>query len=81
MFVLPIVFHIPVVSHILRPFTGHFLRPASGYTLLLPLNHLGLVIRSFAVSLSTVLAWEGTDALFDKYVSQVTLYYQGRRLH
>lgn len=66
--VLPILFKIPVVSHLLRPFTAHFLR---GYTPLLLFTQFPTILRAFLLGITTLASWEVSETLFDTLVSEV----------
>ncbi|KZT25546.1 hypothetical protein NEOLEDRAFT_1202644 [Neolentinus lepideus HHB14362 ss-1] len=65
---LPILFHIPVLRLALRPFATHFLR--GPWTLSLPLRHLELLFRCFALGLSTVATWEVSESIFEAQISE-----------
>ncbi len=66
---LPIFCNFPVVSPILRPFTGHFLK--GPWTMTLPFYHFRLVARAVSLSFSTFLIWEMTDNIFDRVIAEV----------
>lgn len=66
---LPILCNLPVVSSILRPFTGHFLK--GPWTIILPFYHFRLVARAASLSFSTSLIWEMTDNMFDRVIAEV----------
>lgn len=68
--VLPILFKIPVVSHLLRPFAGHFLR---GYTPVLLFTQLPTITRAFFLGITTLASWEVSETLFDASASEVCL--------
>jgi nucleoporin NDC1 len=74
--VLPILFKIPVVSHILRPFTAHFLR---GYTPLLFFTQFPAILRAFFLGITTLASWEVAETLFDNSVSEVHLVLPSKR--
>ncbi|KAF9556859.1 hypothetical protein CPC08DRAFT_72619 [Agrocybe pediades] len=65
---LPLVFKVPIVSSLLRPFAYHFLR--GSWTITLPLLHLPLLVRTWFLAFTTFLNWELTDALFEYVVSE-----------
>ena len=66
---LPILFQIPLVSRLLRPFLGHFLRGRWN------LAHLwwnrALIWHAFLLALTTIGGWEFTESLFDDKVQEV----------
>ena len=66
--VLPILFKIPVVSHLLRPFAGHFLR---GFTPVLLFTQLPTITRAFFLGITTLASWEVSETLFDASASEV----------
>ena len=66
--VLPILFKIPVVSHLLRPFAGHFLR---GYAPVLFFTELPTILRAFFLGVTTLASWEVSETLFDTSTSEV----------
>ena len=66
--VLPILFKIPIVSHLLKPFTAHFLR---GYTPLLFFTQFPAILRAFFLGITTLASWEVAETLFDNSVSEV----------
>lgn len=66
--VLPILFKIPVVSHLLRPFAAHLLR---GYTPLLFFTQFPTILRAFFLGITTLASWEVSETLFDTSVSEV----------
>ncbi|KAF8879244.1 nucleoporin protein Ndc1-Nup [Infundibulicybe gibba] len=65
---LPLLYKLPLLHRLLRPFTAHFLRGPS--TVLLPLYHLPLLLRSWFLALATLLGWESADTIFDVFVTQ-----------
>ncbi len=67
--VLPLLFQLPFVSMLLRPFTAHFLR--GQWTLMLLNRHWSLVSRTFYLALSTVGIWEFAESSFDSIVAEV----------
>ncbi|EGN94543.1 hypothetical protein SERLA73DRAFT_188503 [Serpula lacrymans var. lacrymans S7.3] len=66
--ILPILFKIPILHHLLRPFTAHFLR--GSWTLLMPLRNFSLVLRTLSLGMITLVNWEFAEALFDVYIPQ-----------
>ncbi|KAH7929157.1 hypothetical protein BV22DRAFT_1057443 [Leucogyrophana mollusca] len=68
LFILPVLFRLPVIRSLLRPFTSHFLRGA--WTLTLPMRHFSLELHTFTLGLSTLASWEFAEALFDVYIPQ-----------
>ncbi|PPR07533.1 hypothetical protein CVT26_013557 [Gymnopilus dilepis] len=68
---LPVLYKLPLIPHLLRPFTAHFLR--GQWTVLLPLGNLGLVFRAGCLAYSTFLVWELSDVFFEHVVSEVWL--------
>lgn len=66
--VLPVLFKIPVVSHLLRPFAAHFLR---GYTPVLFFTQLPTILRAFFLGITTLMSWEISETLFDTSTSEV----------
>ena len=67
--VFPIVYQLPLVSWVLRPFTAHFLR--GQWTLMLFSRHWPLITQAFYLALSTVGIWEFAESSFDNIVAQV----------
>lgn len=65
--ILPILFKVPLVSHILRPFAAHFLR---GYTPVLFFTQFPTILRAFALGITTLASWEVSETLFDNSVSE-----------
>ncbi|PFH45653.1 hypothetical protein AMATHDRAFT_8848 [Amanita thiersii Skay4041] len=73
-FTLPILYKLPLLHYLLRPFTAHFLR--GSWTITLPARNFLLLIRSFFLGYSTLLSWEFAEAFFEVYISQpVTVSY------
>ncbi|KAI0367282.1 hypothetical protein BV20DRAFT_970683 [Pilatotrama ljubarskyi] len=66
--VLPLLFQIPLVHRILRPFTAHFLRGA--WTVTLIGRHWSLISRAFYLALTTVGVWEFAESAFDAIVAE-----------
>ncbi|KAI0055711.1 hypothetical protein BV25DRAFT_1903556, partial [Artomyces pyxidatus] len=65
---LPILFKIPGIHLILRPFFAHFLR--GPWTIAMLPWHLPLVWRTFLLGLSTTAGWEFAETLFDEKVQE-----------
>ncbi|KAF9261663.1 hypothetical protein L218DRAFT_905074 [Marasmius fiardii PR-910] len=65
---LPILYRIPVLPLLLRPFTAHFLR--GPWTPLLPLYHYKLLVRAWFLGFTTLANWEFSEALFDSFIFQ-----------
>ena len=61
--VLPLLYQLPFVPVLLRPFTAHFLR--GQWTLMLLTRHWALVTRAFYLAVSTVGIWEFAESAFD----------------
>ena len=69
--ILPILFRIPFLSHLLRPFLAHFLR--GSFTLTLFTKNVGLIFRAFTLGFMSVATWDFAESLFDSYVSDVSV--------
>lgn len=65
---LPVLFRLPLVHLLLRPFATHFLR--GPWTISLPWRHLGLLFRTFFLGATMVATWEVSDGLFDLYIAE-----------
>ncbi|KAI0777424.1 nucleoporin protein Ndc1-Nup [Trametes elegans] len=65
---LPLLFQLPFVHTVLRPFTAHFLRGA--WTITLLTRHWSLVSRAFYLALTTVGIWEFAESAFDAIVAE-----------
>ncbi|KAF8635261.1 hypothetical protein AX15_000484 [Amanita polypyramis BW_CC] len=65
---LPLLYLIPPLPYLLRPFTAHFLR--GSWSLSLPLYHLSLLIRGWFITYTTLLIWEFASVLFELSISQ-----------
>jgi nucleoporin NDC1 len=74
---LPLLFRIPLVSHILRPFLAHFVRGRWG--LLLLWRYRGLAWHNFLLGLTTIGAWEFAENLFDEKVQEVRVLFHMAR--
>ena len=66
--VLPILFKIPIVCHLLRPFAAHFLK---GYTPVLFFTQFPTILRALFLGITTLASWEVSETLFDNSVSEV----------
>lgn len=64
----PILYRLPLLHLILRPFTAHFLR--GPWTIFLPVQHFALLTRSWLLAFSTLATWEVAELLFDSFISQ-----------
>ncbi|KAL5532237.1 hypothetical protein ACEPAF_5806 [Sanghuangporus sanghuang] len=64
---LPVLYRLPVIHSLLRPFVAHFLRPT--YTLSFLWTHIGLIIRAFFLALTSHVLWEVPSSLFDALFS------------
>jgi hypothetical protein len=67
---LPVLYKLPILPLLLRPFTGHFLR--GSYTIFLPFRHLALLSRAWFLGVTTMFIWESSDVLFDAFIPQVS---------
>ena len=67
--IFPLVYQIPLISMLLRPFTAHFLR--GQWTLMLFTRHWPLITRTFYLALSTIGIWEFAESSFDNIVAEV----------
>ncbi|KAI0691477.1 nucleoporin protein Ndc1-Nup [Cytidiella melzeri] len=63
---LPILFKLPIISRLLRPFAAHFLR--GSWSLSLLAKNGGLIFRAWTLGFMTVANWEFADSLFDTVV-------------
>lgn len=68
--VLPVVFRLPVISRLLRPFMAHFLRGSWSLTLLT--RNIPLMFRAWAVGFMTILNWDFAESIFDSIVAEVS---------
>jgi len=75
---LPILFQIPLVSHLLRPFLGHFIR--GRWSLLLLWRNRALAWQSFLLGLTTIGGWEFAECMFDDKVQEVGVLFLPPRL-
>jgi len=67
-FVVPVLFNIPILGAILKIFGGHFLR--GPYTLSLAVTHLPLVIRAWFLAATTAFLWEAAECMFDGVLAE-----------
>ena len=67
--VLPILFQVPLVSHLLRPFLGHFIR--GRWSLVYLWRIRALAWHGFFLGLATIWGWEFAESLFDDKVQEV----------
>ncbi|KAI0300488.1 nucleoporin protein Ndc1-Nup [Multifurca ochricompacta] len=65
---LPLLFHVPLVSHLFRPFLSHFLR--GRWALVHLFRNRGLVWHTFLLGLTTIGEWEFAESLFDNKVQE-----------
>jgi hypothetical protein len=65
----PILFQVPLVSRLLRPFLGHFLR--GRWSLVYLWRNRQLVWHTFLLGVTTVEGWEFAESLFDNKVQEV----------
>jgi nucleoporin NDC1 len=68
---VPTLLKLPLVGQLFRPFLGHVTSRRSEWTLLLPLRHLGLLLRTYALGTTTVATWEIAETLFDGIGAEV----------
>ncbi|KAF9077658.1 nucleoporin protein Ndc1-Nup [Rhodocollybia butyracea] len=64
----PILYKLPLLPLVLRPFTGHFIR--GSFTFILPLSHIGLLFRAWFLGFTTSFLWETSELLFDAVIPQ-----------
>lgn len=69
---LPVIYQLPIVPKLLRPFTAHFLRGPYFFTLLG--RNIGLVWTAFCLGLKTIAIWEFSEEMFDHVVAEVRLF-------
>ncbi|KAI0254464.1 nucleoporin protein Ndc1-Nup [Lactifluus subvellereus] len=65
---LPILFQVPLVSRLFRPFLGHFLR--GRWSLVYLWRNRELVWHTFLLALTTIEGWEFAESLFDDKVQE-----------
>ncbi|TDL20508.1 hypothetical protein BD410DRAFT_899434 [Rickenella mellea] len=63
----PIVYQLPVVHSLLRPFVAHFMRPK--YTLTFLWTHSDLIVRAYFLNVTSMFIWEVTSTLLDVCLS------------
>lgn len=68
---LPVLYEIPFLPIILRPFTAHFLKGSWSVSLLL--WNFTLVFRAWFLAFSTLLTWELVDTFFDNVTEPAAL--------
>ncbi|TDL14209.1 hypothetical protein BD410DRAFT_865598, partial [Rickenella mellea] len=68
--VFPIVYRLPVIHTLLRPFVAHFMRPK--YTLTFLWTHSDLIIRAYFLSVTSMFIWEVSSTLLDVCLSLVS---------
>lgn len=68
---LPIVYKLPILSSLLRPFSAHFLR--GSWTIVLLFQNTDLIRRAFCLGVISFFTWELLDTLFDLNVAKVAL--------
>ncbi|EFI26696.1 hypothetical protein CC1G_15467 [Coprinopsis cinerea okayama7 len=68
MLVLPVVYKLPFLRSLLKPFVNHFTK--GPYTFVLPLKHLTLLIRAWFLGFTTFFLWELSEAMFDGLISE-----------
>ena len=66
---LPMLFQVPLVSRLFRPFLGHFLR--GRWSLVYLWRNRQLVWHTFLLSFTTIEGWEFAESLFDDKVQEV----------
>lgn len=70
---LPVIFRVPLVSRLLRPFAAHFLR--GSWSLALFARNFGLIFRVWALGFMTIASWEFAESMFDSAVAEVNIYF------
>ncbi|KAG6910335.1 hypothetical protein DXG01_011403 [Tephrocybe rancida] len=65
-FSLPLVYKLPLIHNLLRPFTAHFLR--GPWTLSLPFRHIALLLRAWFLAFTTLATWEFANATFETFI-------------
>lgn len=71
---LPILFQIPLVSHLLRPFLGHFIR--GRWSLVLLWRSRALAWQTFLLGVTTIGGWEFAEGVFDDKVQEVRVIFR-----
>ena len=69
--VLPLLFKVPFLSRLLRPFLAHFLR--GSFSLALLTKNSGLIFRAFGFGFVNVAIWDFAESLFDLFVVEVSI--------
>ncbi|KAF5389266.1 hypothetical protein D9757_003532 [Collybiopsis confluens] len=64
----PVIYKLPLLPTVLRPFTGHFVR--GSLTVMLPFSHVGLLFRAWFLGFTTFFLWEISEFLFDVIIPQ-----------
>lgn len=65
----PVIYKLPLLPIMLRPFTGHFVR--GPFTLMLLFSQFGLLLRAWFLGFTTLFIWEISELLFDVIIPQV----------
>jgi nucleoporin NDC1 len=69
--VLPILFQVPLISHLLRPFLGHFIRGRWTRSLVYLWRNRALAWHGLFLGLAMIWGWEFAECLFDDKVQEV----------
>ncbi|KIK69550.1 hypothetical protein GYMLUDRAFT_510341 [Collybiopsis luxurians FD-317 M1] len=64
----PVIYKLPLLPIMLRPFTGHFVR--GPFTLMLLFSQFGLLLRAWFLGFTTLFIWEISELLFDVIIPQ-----------
>lgn len=72
---LALLYRVPVLPVLLRPFTAHFLR--GSWAIALPIKHVGLLGSCVVVGALTTALWEAVFYLFDSFISMPITAAQG----
>ena len=67
---LPILFKIPLLNRVLRPFVAHFTR--GGWTIGLLFKNIGLIGRAGFCGWAMLSLWEFAERVFDTVVAEVS---------
>ena len=70
--VLPVLFKLPLLHRVLRPFLGHYLRHAWSFRSIVS---WGLLIRACSLGSWLTLSWELAESIFDYAVAEVCSYH------
>ncbi|GLB40861.1 putative nucleoporin protein Ndc1-Nup [Lyophyllum shimeji] len=62
----PLLYKLPLLHNLLRPFTAHFLR--GPWTVFLPLRHVYLLTRAWFLAFTTLAIWEFSNTIFDTII-------------